>query len=150
MMPTEKINHCPITDCKIELQVRYAEVDQQGALHHSRYAVYFEMGRTELLRINGYDYRSLEESGCVLVIAKLETRFKAPAHYDDSLELMTTLTRADRARLEHQYELKRPGDNKLLAVGSTTLVHVNTQGQLKPMPDFLYPGDDWKPLKGKG
>ena len=144
-MTTPKINHCPITGCKIDLRVRYAEVDQQGALHHSRYAVYFEMGRTELLRVNGYDYRSLEEAGCLLVIAKLETRFKAPARYDDLLELTTSLTRADRARLEHKYELKRPSDNKLLAIGFTTLVHVNAQGRLQPMPDFLYPGDDWKP-----
>jgi len=139
-----KNDHCPITSCNIDIRVRYAEVDRQGALHHSCYAVYFEMGRTELLRANGYDYHNLEENGCLLVIAKLETRFKAPAHYDDQLVLRTALTRADRARLEHKYELQRPSDNKLLAVGSTTLVHVNSKGRLQPIPDFLYPGADWK------
>lgn len=144
-MTLQKTDHCPVTSCKMDIRVRYVEVDQQGALHHSRYAVYFEMGRTELLRINGYDYRSLEENGCMLVIAKLETRFKAPAHYDDQLVLETLLTRADRARLEHKYELKRSGEDRVLAVGFTTLVHVNPKGQLQPMPDFLYPGEDWKP-----
>lgn len=142
---TSKKEHCPITKCTVEIRVRYAEVDQQGALHHSRYAVYFEMGRTELLRVNGHDYRSLEEAGCLLVIAKLETRFKAPAHYDDLLELTTALSRADRARLEHHYTLRRPADNKLLSTGSTTLVHVNAQGRLQAIPDFLYPGDGWTP-----
>lgn len=140
-MSLQKSDHCSITSCRIDIRVRYVEVDQQGALHHSRYAVYFEMGRTELLRVNGYDYRSLEESGCMLVIAKLETRFKAPARYDDDLVLETLMTRADRARLEHKYELKRSSDNKLLAVGSTTLVHVNPKGQLRPIPEFLYPGE---------
>jgi acyl-CoA thioester hydrolase len=119
--------------------VRYEEVDQQGAVHHSRYPVYFEMGRTELLRDNGMDYRTLEENGCFLVIAKLECRYKSPARYDDELELMTTMVRADRARLEHKYELFRPADSKLLATGLTTLVHVNVDGKLQPIPDFLTP-----------
>lgn len=135
---------CLITACDIEIRVRYVEVDQQGAVHHSRYAVYFEMGRTELLRVNGYDYRGLEEAGCLLVIARLEIRYKTPARYDDQLVLTTTLTRADRARLEHRYALERPGDGKRIAAGTTTLVHVNREGKLQPMPDFLYPGDDWQ------
>lgn len=31
--------------CDIDIRVRYAEVDQMGVVHHSRYWVYFEMGR---------------------------------------------------------------------------------------------------------
>lgn len=133
------LDKCAILSCTTDIRVRYAEVDQQGALHHSRYPVYFEIGRTELLRINGMDYRSLEERGCLLVVAKMECRFKSPARYDDELELTTTLTRADRARLEHSYHLRRRQDGKLLAIGSTTLVHVNPEGKLQPMPDFLFP-----------
>lgn len=133
------LKKCVITVCTISLRVRYAEVDRQGAVHHSRYPVYFEMGRTELLRANGMDYRTLEESGCLLVVAKLECRFKSPARYDDELELTTTMTRADRARLEHHYELVRPADTKRIATGATTLVHVNAAGQLQPIPEFLYP-----------
>ena len=134
-----KLEKCTITECKIRLRVRYAEVDQQGAVHHSSYPIYFEMGRTELLRENGMDYRTLEAEGCLLVVAKLECRFKSPAQYDDELELTTTMTRADRARLEHEYKLYRPRDRKLISIGHTTLVHVNTQGKLHPIPDFLYP-----------
>ena len=136
-MPAQ--TNCPVTSCTIQLRVRYAEVDQQGAVHHSRYPIYFEMGRTELLRENGMDYRTLEESGCILVIAKLECRYKSPARYDDELELTTTMVRADRARLEHKYELLRSDDGKLLATGLSTLVHVNVEGKLQPIPEFLYP-----------
>ncbi|MDP7162978.1 MAG: acyl-CoA thioesterase, partial [Phycisphaerae bacterium] len=46
----------PVRSCDIQIRVRYAEVDQAGALHHSRYWVYFEMGRTELLRAQGLCY----------------------------------------------------------------------------------------------
>lgn len=136
-MPVQ--TNCPVTTCTIRLRVRYAEVDQQGAVHHSRYPIYFEMGRTELLRENGMDYRTLEASGCVLVIAKLECRYKSPARYDDELKLTTTMVRVDRARLEHKYELFRPAEGKLLATGLSTLVHVNVDDKLQPIPEFLYP-----------
>ena len=143
-METKQPKNCLITRCVTPLRVRYAEVDQQGALHHSRFAVYFEVGRTELLRQNGFDYKAFEQNGMVLVVAKLECRFKSPARYDDELELTTTLARIDRARLEHRFELFRPADSRLIALGSTTLVHVNAQGKLRPIPDIFYPGPDWK------
>ncbi|MBN1846589.1 MAG: acyl-CoA thioesterase, partial [Sedimentisphaerales bacterium] len=106
MEPVDSQRHPTV--CTIPIRVRYCEVDRMNAVHHSRYAVYFEMGRTELLRANGYDYRALEEQGILLVIAKMEVRFKAPARYDDELELTCRLTRCDRVRIEHEYELVRP------------------------------------------
>jgi len=83
----KKLDHCNITTGTISFRVRYCEVDRMNAVHHSQYAAYFEMGRTELLRDNGYDYRDLEDQGILLVIAKMEIRYKAPAQYDDVLEL---------------------------------------------------------------
>jgi len=128
-----------ITSCQISIRVRYCEVDRQNAVHHSVYPVYFEMGRTELLRINGLDYKSLEDEGVLLVVARLECRYRKAAHYDDELMLTTTLSRADKARLEHKYELIRPADNQLIAQGSTILVHIDKSGKLQPMPQFLTP-----------
>jgi acyl-CoA thioester hydrolase len=136
---TEPLKYCTIARCEIPIRVRYCEVDRQNAVHHSRYAVYFEMGRTELLRLNGYDYRALEDAGIWLVVAKMQCRFKAPARYDDELILTTSLARADRARLEHDYELVRPADRRIIAQGSTTLVHVDRNGVLQPMPDIFFP-----------
>ena len=123
--------------CDIAIRVRYCEVDRQNAVHHSRYAVYFEMGRTELLRLNGMDYKGLEDRGVVLVIARLECRYRAPGRYDDELVLTTTAGKVDRVRLEHHYRLQRPVDNKLIAEGRTVLVHVDKAGKLQPLPGFL-------------
>ena len=67
----------------IEIRVRYPEADQMGVLHHSRYWVYFEMGRTELLRTSGIAYRDLEEMGVLFVVVKCSASFKAPARDDD-------------------------------------------------------------------
>lgn len=121
--------------CQIEIRVRYAEVDQMGSLHHSRYWVYFEMGRTELLRAQGVDYRDLEDQGVGFVIAKCSARFLAAARYDDILTLSTRITRTGRARIDHAYELKRKSDGLLIATAETTLACVDAESRIIPIPD---------------
>ena len=130
----------PIAAIDIEIRVRYAEVDKMGVLHHSRYWVYFEMGRTELLRQAGFAYADLEASGVFFVVAKCSARFLAPAKYDDILVLTTRIVKVGQARLDHEYELKRQADGLLLATAQTTLACVDSSGQVTAMPDAIRPG----------
>jgi acyl-CoA thioester hydrolase len=123
--------------CDIELRVRYAEVDAMGVLHHSRFWVYFEMGRTELLRRSGVSYRDLEARGVFFVVAKCSARFLAPARYDDLLTLTTRIVRMGAARIDHAYELKRPADGALLATAETAIACVDRQGAIIAIPDFI-------------
>jgi len=135
--------------CDIEICVRYAEVDSMGALHHSRYWVYFEMGRTELLRTAGVPYSQLESQGVFFVVAKCAARFMAAGRYDDTLILTTRVTRLGRARIDHSYELRRPGDGRLLATAQTTLACVGRQGQLMAIPDFVRTAHGCDQRRGK-
>jgi acyl-CoA thioester hydrolase len=125
------------TSCELEVRVRYAEVDQMGALHHSRFWVYFEMGRTELLRAQGVAYRDLEREGVFFVVAKCAARFVGPARYDDVLTLRTRITRVGMARIDHAYELLRKADGVMVATAETTLACVDRQGQIIAIPDFI-------------
>ena len=127
------MGHCQ--SCDIEVRVRYAEVDAMGYLHHSRYLVYFEMGRTELLRQSGHAYRQLESEGVFFVVAAVDVRFRAPAHYDDRLVLTTSVERMTRARIDHHYELQR--DGIVLADGHTTIACVGRDGRPRGIPDSL-------------
>ena len=126
----------PINACQIDIRVRYAEVDAMGYLHHARYLVYFEIGRTELLRINGIHYADMERRGLFYVVARAECRFRAPAHYDDLLTLTTQTERLSYVRVDHCYELCH-GDT-ILAQAHTTLALVNQQGTPTRLPDDLY------------
>ena len=119
------------------IRVRYAETDQMGVVHHANYLVYFEIGRTEALRATGIDYRSIEERGYLLAIAKVSCRFRAPAHYDDLLSLRTYLTKVTRVRIDHRYELWR--EERLLAEGESTLACIDQNGQPQALPDELGP-----------
>ena len=120
---------------EIILRVRYAETDRMGLLHHANYLVYFEQGRTELLRAQGLAYKDLEDKGYLLVLVKAEVRYRSPARYDDLLTLKTTVVRTTAVRIDHRYEVLR--DGLLLAEGSTTLACVDREGKLQALPELL-------------
>src|SRR5262245_7680986 len=91
------------------IRVRYAETDRMGLLHHANYLVYFEQARTELLRSMGLTYRDIEDQGFLLVLTKVEVRYKRPAHYDDLLTIRTFVVRMTAVRIDHRYEVLRDG-----------------------------------------
>ena len=120
---------------EIQIRVRYAETDRMGLLHHANYLVYFEQARTELLRTHHGAYKELEDQGYYLVIARVEIKYRSPAHYDDVLTIRTTVTRTTPIRIEHRYEVFREGG--LICEGATTLACVDRQGKLQAMPAWL-------------
>lgn len=125
-----------VTSCDVQIRVRYAETDAMGYLHHANHLVYFEIGRTELLRQNGLCYAEMERQNLFYVVAKLECRYRAPARYDDVLTLTTRTVRMTRVRVDHEYELRR--DGRLLAEASSTLVLVGRDGAPLPLSDEMY------------
>jgi len=118
---------------------RYAETDQGGVVHHSVYPVWFEMGRTELLRANGLAYKDLEQAGVFFVVAELRIRYRQPARYDEELKLETSCSRVTTSKVEHTYELTRRSDGAVLAEGSSILACVGPDGKIRRMPEFMHP-----------
>jgi acyl-CoA thioester hydrolase len=120
---------------RLDIRVRYQECDPMGVAHHSAYLVWFEMGRTELLRASGMRYRDLEEQGYLLAVVHVDVRYRRPARYDDLLTLVTELNRVTRTRIEHAYTLLHEG--VVLATASSTLACLDGQGRLQAVPDAL-------------
>ena len=120
---------------EIQIRVRYQECDPMGFLHHGYYFTYFEMGRTELLRAAGGNYRQMEQDGRFVVVVKAECRYHRPARYDDLLALQTRIARVTPAKIEHEYRLLR--GEELLAVGHVTMAVVDRAGKVQPVPDEM-------------
>jgi acyl-CoA thioester hydrolase len=118
---------------------RYAETDQGGVVHHSVYPVWFEMGRTELLRANGTAYKDLEAAGVYFVIAQLCVKYHQPARYDEKLQLETSCCGISACKIEHSYKLTRCSDGALLAEGTSVLACVNSDGKVRRIPEFMRP-----------
>lgn len=123
----------------ITIRPRYCETDQGEVVHHSVYPVYFELGRTELLRANGLAYKDLEAAGVFFVVAELNIKYRQPAHYDEELLLETVCSEVTAAKVKHNYKLKRKSDGMFLTEGWSVLVCVDNDGKIRRMPGFMYP-----------
>ena len=123
---------------EIEIRVRYQETDAMGRVHHANYVNYFEIGRIELLRATGRNYRRLEEQGLYLVVSEISCRYLGAARYDDVLRIRTTTTRIGRVSVEHAYLVFR--DKELIAEGASTVACVDSEGKVCRLPDWLREG----------
>ena len=119
----------------IEVRVRYAECDPMNIVHHSVYPVWMELARTELLRAQGAAYRDLEAAGTFFVVARMSLRYRKPAKYDDLLTVEVQALPSAGVKIEHRYRILR--DDELLVTAETTLVCLDREGKLQPVPAAL-------------
>ena len=116
------------------LRVRYPEVDRMGVAHHTHFFVWFEIGRTELLRGAGCSYDRMEGEGIFLPVVEATCRYRAPARYDDNLEVETTLDEISVSRVTFSYLLRREGTSRPLAEGRTVHATVDRNGEVTKLP----------------
>ena len=136
---TELPKQVTIKNHTITIIPRYNETDKGGVVHHSVYSVWFELGRTELLRANGLAYKDLEDAGVYFVVVELNIRYRRPAFYDEHLQLQTSCSNVTSSKAEHTYRLTRPSDGTVLAEGKSVLGCVNSDGKVRRIPEFMYP-----------
>jgi acyl-CoA thioester hydrolase len=117
------------------VRVRYAETDQMGVVYHSNYLIWFEVGRVELIRSMGLDYKRMEaEEGCGIAVVDVHARYRAPARYDDELVVETRLLAARGPVIKFGYKVLRVEDGALLCEGETLHVVVGKDMKRQPLP----------------
>jgi acyl-CoA thioester hydrolase len=120
----------------VTIRVRYAETDQMGVVYHSNYFIWFEVGRVELMRALGFDYKRMEiEDDTYIVVADAHCRYHHPAQYDELLTVRTRILEAKNRVLKFGYEVFRSSDHTLLATGDTVHISCNRYGQVKHFPE---------------
>jgi acyl-CoA thioester hydrolase len=120
---------------EMQIRVRYEDADPMGFLHHSKYFTYFEIGRMELFRDAGGDYRELEEDGVFAVVVNAECKYRKPARFDDLLTVQTTLAKITMVKIQYEYRLLR--EQELLARGLVSVALVNGEGEVQVVPDWM-------------
>ena len=101
------------------VRVRYAETDQMGVVYYANYLVWMEVARVEYCRQIGFEYRDMEADGAVLAVTEAKCQYRAPARFDDEVGIVTRMTEARSRTIRFAYEMRRVGDNQLLARGET-------------------------------
>jgi acyl-CoA thioester hydrolase len=122
-------------------RVRYPETDRMGVVYHANYLVWFELGRTELMRQRGCAYADLEHrDGIFFPVVEVNVNYHLSARYDDELVVCTRLDHVGGASVRFDYRLLRPAaaaDGPWLASGYTVHAAVGADGRPRRMPEAL-------------
>ena len=123
----------PVSTSRV--RVRYAETDKMGVVYYANYLVWFEVGRTDLLRESGWTYRDMEHEGFSLPVIESHCEYKQPAVYDDEVDVRTIATIVSPVRVQFSYEVVRAADGAMLAVGHTIHASLGSEGRPRRLPE---------------
>lgn len=122
--------------CSIDVDVRYAETDQMGVVHHANYIVWFEQARTRLCSLTGFHYADIERRGYYLMVTKAEARYLKGARYGQTVQVACRMERFASRLLRFAYEVTCDGDT--LVTGATEHVWIEVAtGRPCRIPEFL-------------
>jgi acyl-CoA thioester hydrolase len=122
------------------IRVRYAETDQMGVVYYANYLVWMEVGRVDLCKSRGFNYRDMErEDGVLMAVVEANCRYSAPAHFDDEVLVKTSVETAHSRMITFSYEMTRAEDGCRLASGFTRHVLVDRQFRRTRLPDKYLP-----------
>jgi acyl-CoA thioester hydrolase len=113
------------------LRVRYQDCDQQPVVFNSRYSEYADILSLEFMRAalprptDGFD-GSFEIQTVRQVI-----EWKAPARFDDVLEVSAWVSRIGTTSFTLNAEMRRAGEAPVLATTETVYVHVDPKSYTK-------------------
>ena len=122
----------------VEQRVYYSDTDHGGVVYYANYLKWFEIGRTEILRQNGFDYEDFENRGLIAPVVEVHCNYKSPASYNDVIIIKTSVESIGNTSIKFYYEVIRKKDGTLLAEGHTVNVSVGKK-TMKPIriPDDL-------------
>jgi len=117
--------------------VRYSECDLQGVVFNANYLTYLDEAMTELFRIslNG-GYQAMVEAGVDMVVAECSLRYRAPARFDDEIEVEATVTRLGSTGMTTAMRVMRDGDTLTEAELRHVFVH-SGEGGKTPIPETV-------------
>ena len=124
---------------RIEERVRWGDVDAARIIFYGAYIRFFEFAETELFRAVGLPYGVMfDELDVWLPRAHLECDFRRAARLDDLLEVCVYVGRVGTKSLRLDFEVRRVGDEELIAVAHFVLVAVRRDTfDSVPVPEEL-------------
>lgn len=108
-----------------------------GIVYYANYLVWFEVGRTDLLRLTGWSYREMEADGFALPVVEVHCEYRQSARYDDELEIVTTGALVSPVRVKFDYQVVRCADGAALAAGHTVHASLDTSGKPRRLPERI-------------
>jgi acyl-CoA thioester hydrolase len=122
----------------------------QGVVFNAHYLAYFDANITELWREAFGGYQAMLERGLDVVVAEVQMRFRAPAHFDEELTLSTLVTHLGTTSIVTEHWISKGGTR--LVEGTLRHVLVDRVTLAKtPMPRWVRDGlAPWTAQDGQG
>lgn len=117
----------------LQIRVYYEDTDLAGIVYYANYLKFIERARTEWVRARGVDQARLKaETGIVFAVRRIEADYLSPAHFDDLLDVHTSLREMRGARLILDQAVLR--QDKVLFRAGVTLVCLDARGRAARLP----------------
>jgi acyl-CoA thioester hydrolase len=120
----------PPRHAEVEIEVRYAETDQMGVVHHANWIVWLELARTKLCFDAGFHYSEIEKQGLFLLVTGVQISYRGAARYGESVVASCWVEEVGSRGLTFSYTVRR-GD-ALLATAQTEHIWVDA-GTRRPV-----------------
>jgi acyl-CoA thioester hydrolase len=121
------------------IRVRFNECDPQGVVFNANYFTYIDLAVTELWREAFGHYNAMLDHGADMVVAEATARFRAPAAFDEEIDIGALIKRLGTTSLTTAFEIRR-GDT-LLVEAEIRHVFIDPETKLKmPIPDEIRRG----------
>ena len=108
-----------------------------GVVYYANYFVWFEVGRTDLLRSLGWTYREMEHEGITLPVIEAQCVYHRPSRYDEEMEVRTEGRMLSRVRMEFSYKVVRRDDQQVAASGRTVHAAIDPSGRPRRLPERI-------------
>lgn len=111
---------------KTSIQVRFGDVDHAGIVFYPQFYIYFHQAFEDFFNLSGQPYFELIDKKRIgFPTVHVETDFKKPLRYGDSLDLALNVVELSRRSLTMRYEGSRKSDGELSILAETTLACVD-------------------------
>ena len=95
----------------LPLRIYYEDTDAQGIVYYANWLKFLERGRTELLRVLGFDQSTMRaEAGVNWVVRRCLIDYMKPARFDDTIDVVTTCGELRGASARMVQEAMRAGE----------------------------------------
>lgn len=121
----------------LAIDVRFAETDAMGVVHHSAYVVWFEAGRVAWMGAAGVPYAEVAAGGHHFAVTGLQVEYRTAARFGDTVQVTTRLAKLRSRQVAFAYEVRHAGHGALLATGHSEHICVDLDGRMSKIPETV-------------
>ncbi len=118
----------------VDVDVRFAETDLMGVVHHGAYVVWFEVGRVAMMKAVGMPYTEIAAGGHHFAVTGIHAAYRASARFGDTIRILTRIEEVRSRQIKFGYELRRLADNTIVATGVSEHICVDLAGRMAKIP----------------